>query len=210
MQKHVNLVDLVKSFPTNIFLQNLASIQKRTSPMKFAHLAQKSGKGSIPNLSTKVQTLLISPWTLLWFFLMAKAFRGWSSTKASIASVLTEVVVFNPCMNFWYLAVAARPFELQWPDLELWRRLVAGYVTFWGPVELVCYRFVPLRGQVAFGSLAGFVWQLYLNWRTSRQRVSADGSPGPDGAAPTEGAADAAEPRKEVAESGRRPSAAAS
>ena len=36
MQKHVNLVDLVKSFPTNIYLQNLASIQKRTSPVKFA------------------------------------------------------------------------------------------------------------------------------------------------------------------------------
>ena len=42
MQKHVNLVDLVKSFPTNIYLQNLASIQKRTSPVKFAHLAEKS------------------------------------------------------------------------------------------------------------------------------------------------------------------------
>ena len=54
MQKHVNLVDLVKSFPTNIYLQNLASIQKRTSPLKFAHLAEKSGKGSISNLSTKV------------------------------------------------------------------------------------------------------------------------------------------------------------
>ena len=54
MQKHVNLVDLVKSFPTNIFLQNLASIQKRTSPVKFAHLAEKSGKGSISNLSTKL------------------------------------------------------------------------------------------------------------------------------------------------------------
>ena len=54
MQKHVNLVDLVKSFPTNIFLQNLASIQKRTSPIKFAHLNEKSGKGSISNLSTKV------------------------------------------------------------------------------------------------------------------------------------------------------------
>ena len=54
MQKHVNLVDLVKSFPTNIFLQNLASIQKRTSPMKFAHLAEKSANGSISNLSTKV------------------------------------------------------------------------------------------------------------------------------------------------------------
>ena len=54
MQKHVNLVDLVKSFPANIFLQNLASIQKRTSPVKFANLAEKSGKGSISNLSTKV------------------------------------------------------------------------------------------------------------------------------------------------------------
>ena len=43
MQKHVNLVDLVKSFPTNIYLQNLASIQKRTSPVKFVHLAEKSG-----------------------------------------------------------------------------------------------------------------------------------------------------------------------
>ena len=56
MQKHVNLVDLVKSFPTNIYLQNLASIQKRTSPVKFAHLAEKSGKGSISNLSTKAGT----------------------------------------------------------------------------------------------------------------------------------------------------------
>ena len=54
MQKHVNLVDLVKSFPTNIFLQNSASIQKRTSPIKFAHLAEKSENGSISNLSTKL------------------------------------------------------------------------------------------------------------------------------------------------------------
>ena len=35
----------------------MASIQKRTSPVKFAHLAEKSGKGSISNLSTKVTTL---------------------------------------------------------------------------------------------------------------------------------------------------------
>ena len=54
MQKHVNLVDLVKSFPTNMFLQNLASIQKRTGPLKFAHLAEKSENGSVSNLSTKL------------------------------------------------------------------------------------------------------------------------------------------------------------
>ena len=56
MQKHVNLVDLLKSFPTNILLQNLASIQKRASPIKLAHLAEKSENGSISNLSTKAHT----------------------------------------------------------------------------------------------------------------------------------------------------------
>ena len=35
-------------------MQNLASIQKRTSPVKFAQLAEKSENGSISNLSTKV------------------------------------------------------------------------------------------------------------------------------------------------------------
>ena len=56
MQKQVNHVDPVKSFPTNIFLQNLASIQKRTSPIKFDHLADKSEKASISNLSTEVSS----------------------------------------------------------------------------------------------------------------------------------------------------------
>ena len=46
MQKHVNFVDVVKrSFPTNIFLQNLASIQQRTSLTKFDHLDEKSEEG---------------------------------------------------------------------------------------------------------------------------------------------------------------------
>ena len=63
MQKHANLVDLVKSFPTNIYLQNLASIQKRTSPVKFAHLAEKSGKGSISNLSTKASARPRTAWS---------------------------------------------------------------------------------------------------------------------------------------------------
>ena len=66
MQKHVNLVDLVKSFPTNIFLQNLASIQKRTSPIKFDHLAEKSDKGSMSNLSTKPATSPAAPSRRTW------------------------------------------------------------------------------------------------------------------------------------------------
>ena len=53
MQKHVNFVDLVKSFPMNIYLQNLASIQKRTSLVQFANLTEESDNGSVSNLSTK-------------------------------------------------------------------------------------------------------------------------------------------------------------
>ena len=59
MQKHLNLEDLVRSFPTNIYLQNLASIQQRTSPVKFAHLAEKLGKVSISNLSTKAENAFL-------------------------------------------------------------------------------------------------------------------------------------------------------
>ena len=39
---HVTLVDLVKSFPTNIFLQKLASIQRRRNPMKFDHVTDSA------------------------------------------------------------------------------------------------------------------------------------------------------------------------
>ena len=55
MQKHVNLVDLVKSFPTNIFLQKFGVDTEENEPIKFAHLAEKSADGSISNLSTKAR-----------------------------------------------------------------------------------------------------------------------------------------------------------
>ena len=62
MQKRVHLEDLVKSFPTNIFLENLASIQRRTSPVEFDHVAEKSDQGSMSNLSTKPRAAAAAPW----------------------------------------------------------------------------------------------------------------------------------------------------
>ena len=88
MQKHVNLVDLVKSFPTNIYLQNLASIQERTSPVKFAHLAEKSGKGSMSNLSTKVdadaaaQRVFYAPLAAYWEKHKARFPAGYDALRA--------------------------------------------------------------------------------------------------------------------------------
>ena len=48
MQKRVNLVDLVKSFQTTIYLQNSASIQPRTSLSKFAKTSPKARKNLGP------------------------------------------------------------------------------------------------------------------------------------------------------------------
>ena len=42
--KGVHRVDLVESFPTHIFLQNLASILPRTSPVKFARSRAGNGR----------------------------------------------------------------------------------------------------------------------------------------------------------------------
>ena len=42
-------------------MQNLASIQKRTSLRKFVHLAEKSEKGLLSNLSTKAEGAAVPP-----------------------------------------------------------------------------------------------------------------------------------------------------
>ena len=44
----MHCVDLGESFPTHIFLQNLASIQPKTSPFKFARSPRTDPPGLIP------------------------------------------------------------------------------------------------------------------------------------------------------------------
>ena len=55
VRRRDNLVDLEKCWKMSIWLQKSALIQPRTSPLKFAHLAEKSEKDPVPNLSTKVR-----------------------------------------------------------------------------------------------------------------------------------------------------------
>ena len=54
VQKYVHLVDLVKSFPTNIYLQNLASIQPRTSLSKFGEIFKWINYSIAPNFRRSV------------------------------------------------------------------------------------------------------------------------------------------------------------
>ena len=61
------------------FLANLASIQKRTSPIKFAHLAEKSENGSISNLSIKVTAGPWARWT--------RTTSKWAAITAATADI---------------------------------------------------------------------------------------------------------------------------
>ena len=76
----MHCVDLGESFQTHIFLQNFASIQPRTSPIKFAHLAEKSEKGSISNLSTKVP---IDSYTVATAAALPSEYMKWAETTGS-------------------------------------------------------------------------------------------------------------------------------
>ena len=54
VQRIANLVVLEKCCKMRIWVQKSASMQKRTSPLKFGDLAEKSGLNSVSNLSTKL------------------------------------------------------------------------------------------------------------------------------------------------------------
>mgnify|MGYP001988464232 CR=1 FL=1 len=45
---------------------------------------------------------------------------------------------------------------------------IARSCTFWGAVQSVNFRFVPLRLQVLFSSSAYLVWQTYVSWVANR------------------------------------------
>ena len=79
VQKHVNLVDLVKSFPTNIYLQNLASIQPRTSPKKFESSSSREFELKLWNF----KALICSP---AYSILMAPAVCGPRTMAARAAT----------------------------------------------------------------------------------------------------------------------------
>ena len=51
-QRIANLVVLEKCCKMRIWMQKSASMQKRTSPLKFGDLAEKSGLNSVSDLST--------------------------------------------------------------------------------------------------------------------------------------------------------------
>ena len=55
--------------------------------------------------------------------------------------------------------------------------LVANWC-LWIPAMLVNFRFVPIKFQVLYSNMVGFVWQTYLSWKT--QDAGGHGDKGSD------------------------------
>ena len=131
VQKHVNLVDLVKSFPTNIFFQILASIQKRTSPIKFAPLAEKSENGSTSNLSTKSCTAAGPRYRARWpgrarasawagrhrpaWFARSRPDRTWVANKDLLEVEIWSYLKYRNINVPWNIKISWVPISLKAP-----------------------------------------------------------------------------------------------
>ena len=66
VQRIANLVVLEKCCKMRIWVPKSASMQKRTSPLKFGDLAEKSGLNSVSNLSTKTTSRWLRSRWLRW------------------------------------------------------------------------------------------------------------------------------------------------
>ena len=67
--KGVHCVDIGESFPTSIYLQNLASIQPRTSPKKFGKTGKRTSKFPLPlhqsgRVKSEARTTISEPATM--------------------------------------------------------------------------------------------------------------------------------------------------
>ena len=98
-------------------MQNLASIQKRTSPIKFAHLAEKSENGSISNLSTKVIATNANKSSDL-----AKGESGFKAVKTAAKIIVRYFVQIAIIGEFAVAWPSLNLFMFQWPDFLRFHR----------------------------------------------------------------------------------------
>ena len=97
MQRFANLVDLVKRFPKNIYLQKSASIQLKTSPRQVCRTG-RAREGSLGSFPSSLPRSRLSTTTAFWNSSPALASRplddGCSLLRRSVINMLVSLVHF--------------------------------------------------------------------------------------------------------------------
>jgi len=113
---------------------------------------------------------LVAPVVHLWYARLMTYFPG-TNVGAVLKRTATDQLFFAPIflptfmMNLMMLE--GRPYTEALPKLE--KDLPGAMVTnwcLWCPAMLVNFRFVPLKYQVLYSNMVGFVWNTYLSWKT--------------------------------------------
>ena len=160
MLEHVDLVDVVKNFRTRIYLQNLASIQPRTSRPKFADTNQPPAPGSqLPLCRLQMHNHVLHVPDVLDFLdleLASSSFErkrlhgeggGESFFKPTYISKV-HIYFFRTCLLFEKFVDKSQNSS----RTPVWRR--AGAISHAPPTRLACRRLRPARSPRPAGRTA--------------------------------------------------------
>eukprot|EP00562_Extubocellulus_spinifer_P028467 CAMPEP_0178658828 /NCGR_PEP_ID=MMETSP0698-20121128/26208_1 /TAXON_ID=265572 /ORGANISM="Extubocellulus spinifer, Strain CCMP396" /LENGTH=350 /DNA_ID=CAMNT_0020301261 /DNA_START=128 /DNA_END=1177 /DNA_ORIENTATION=+ len=113
---------------------------------------------------------LVAPVVHLWYGTLMVRFPG-TSMKAVLKRTSFDQLffapIFLPTFMINLMMLEGRPFDEVLPKLgrDLPDALVTNWC-LWCPAMLINFRFVPLKYQVLYSNMVGFVWNTYLSWKT--------------------------------------------
>eukprot|EP00568_Trieres_chinensis_P001183 CAMPEP_0183309458 /NCGR_PEP_ID=MMETSP0160_2-20130417/25355_1 /TAXON_ID=2839 ORGANISM="Odontella Sinensis, Strain Grunow 1884" /NCGR_SAMPLE_ID=MMETSP0160_2 /ASSEMBLY_ACC=CAM_ASM_000250 /LENGTH=259 /DNA_ID=CAMNT_0025473487 /DNA_START=47 /DNA_END=826 /DNA_ORIENTATION=- len=113
---------------------------------------------------------LVGPVVHLWYGRLATLVPGSSARQVMTRTFLDQACfapLFLPTFMTNLMLLEGRPFAEVPGKIE--RDLPGALVTnwfLWIPAQMVNFGFVPLKYQVLFSNMTGFIWNTYLSWKT--------------------------------------------
>lgn len=127
---------------------------------------------------------LVAPVVHLWYARLTKFVPGTNVgavIKRTAVDQLCFAPLFLPTFMMNLMMLEGRPYAEAFPKLQ--KDLPGALVTnwcLWVPAMLVNFRFVPLKYQVLYSNMVGFVWNTYLSWKTQEEGEGDEGEGGRD------------------------------
>ena len=117
-----------------------------------------------------------SQYMKMWYGLLMRKIPGTSITtvlKRTFFDQICFTPVFVPTFMTSLMILESKPFD----DIQrVLQRDVSDVVVsnwaLWIPAMLINFRYVPGPWQVLFSNCVGFVWNIYLSWKTQESEAA--------------------------------------
>jgi protein Mpv17 len=120
---------------------------------------------------TFMNAAFIAPVIHTWFARLHRLVPGEGAAvvaKRLLADQLAFAPLFVPSFLGCLLTLEGHPHPLRKVAHVYWPTMQANWL-LWVPAQAVNFALVPLHFQVLFGNSVGFVWSVYLSWRSHNQ-----------------------------------------